>query len=434
VVAVARWHNWAGNAESRPTRILTPRSVDEVVSAVQAAAARELPVRMVGAGHSCSPAAVTSGVMLTSDGMVGVEQVSDTEVRVLPGTTVDQLCRELDSLGLALPAVGDIRAETVAGAALTAQHGSGRQTPSLTAGIQALELVLADGDVVTVAAAQDGDLFQAAKAGLGGFGVVTSLTLATVPTYLLHARTFPDRFENTVSTFDDWDSDHDMVEFDWYPHTDRTVVRQFDRSAGPVAHVGRSRRWPSGPIRSFATAGGVARLGRSLPPAVPGLNRLSAAAQPPGDTTDRWWRVLPTAPKVRFVELEYALPRPMLRPALTMVRRAIEDGPERVTLPVLVRTGPAEDAWLAPAEGRATVYICLRVFHRSPYQRYFDTAEAVLTELEARPRLGTAQSLGAERLASRYPRFADVQRVRNRVDPDRRFGNDYLARVLGDGA
>lgn len=429
---MAHWRNRAGNVESRPTRILRPTSVDEVVSAVEAAAARELPVRMAGAGHACSPAAATSGVMLTSDAMVGVEQVSDTEVRVRPGTTLDQLCHELDQLGLALPAMGDIRAETVAGAVLTGSHGSGRETPSLSAGVRELEMVLADGEVVTVDAAQDGDLFQAAKAGLGGFGVVTSLTLATVPTYLLHAHTFSDRFENTASTFDDWDSDHDMVEFDWYPHTDRTVVRQFDRSAGPVANAGGSRLRPRGPILATATDGGLARIGRSLPPAVPGLNRLTAAVQRSREATDQWWRVLPTAPKVRFVELEYALPRPMLRPALTMVRRAIDDGPERVTLPVLVRTGPAEDAWLAPAEGRATVYICLRVFHRSPYQRYFDTAEAVLTELDARPRLGTAQSLAAEQLAARYPRFADVQRVRNRVDPDRRFANDYLARVLGD--
>jgi L-gulonolactone oxidase len=354
--------------------------------------------------------------MLTSDGMVGVEQVSDTEVRVLPGTTVDQLCRELDSLGLALPAVGDIRAETVAGAALTAQHGSGRQTPSLTAGIQALELVLADGDVVTVAAAQDGDLFQAAKAGLGGFGVVTSLTLATVPTYLLHARTFPDRFENTVSTFDDWDSDQDMVEFEWYPHTDA----QWCASLAPArSRTSAVPRWPagrSGPCDRWRWPGWGGLPAR--------LNRLSAAARPPG-TRPTGGGGFSRQPEVRSWGFEYALP-PMLRRRDDGVgrRRACHyrtGAHRRLRMPGW-RLRAAQPSTSPPGN------------HRSPYQRYFDTAEAVLTELEARPRLGTAQSLGAERLASRYPRFADVQRVRNRVDPDRRFGNDYLARVLGDGA
>ena len=92
---------------------------------------------------------------------------------------------------------------------------------------------------------------------------------------------------------------------------------------------------------------------------------------------------------------------------------------------------PRARAWLGDADRLADANTREKALTAG---RLIAAAEAVLTELEARPRLGTAQSLGAERLASRYPRFADVQRVRNRVDPDRRFGNDYLARVLGDGA
>lgn len=429
---MAHWRNWAGNVECRPTRILTPTSVDEVVSAVRSAASLGLPIRIAGAGRSCSPTAATSGVMLASGGLVGVDRVSETEVRVRAGTSLDRLCRDLDAMGLALPAIGDITAQTLAGAVQTGTHGTGQQVASLATGVRACELVLADGEVVTVDPGHDAELFQATRVGLGAFGVVTALTMAVVPAFPLHTRTFTDRFENTVAHFDDWDSDHDMVEFDWYPHTDRTVVRQSDRRPDQIATVGATRGMLDGQLRVTATVGGLARMGRSLPPSVPALNRLAVRMQPKGDAIEPAWRAPRISQRVRFVELEYALPRPMLRPAMTRLTRSIADGPERVTLPVRVRTGPPEEAWLAPGYGRSTVYISLRVFHRSPYQRYFDIAEAIFTELAGRPNWGTAHSLAADRLAGLYPRFDDVRRVRNRVDPERRFDNDYLARVLGD--
>jgi L-gulonolactone oxidase len=34
-------------------------------------------------------------------------------------------------------------------------------------------------------------------------------------------------------------------------------------------------------------------------------------------------------------------------------------------------------------------------------------------------------------LAAQYPNFADLVAVRNRVDPERLFGNPYLEQVLG---
>jgi FAD/FMN-containing dehydrogenase len=386
---------------------------------------------MVGAGRASSPAAATTGVLLRSHGLAGVERTSDTEIEVRPGTTVQQLYRELDGMGLALAAVPDGGAETVAGAVLTGSHGSGQQLPSVAAGVVAMELVLATGEVVRVDADHDCDLFQAARAGLGGFGIVTRLWLSVVPAYLMRRHTCTDRFEHTVAAFDEWESEHDRVEFDWYPHTDRTVVHRLSRRPGAVAATEGQRDRPDRQAWATVSAGGFARVGRSLPPAVPALNRLAAALQSDREATGLWWRVLPTPPPVRFVELEIAVPRPMLRPALTMLRRAIDDAPESATVPVRISTGPAEESWLAAAEGRATAYIDLRAFHRSPYQRYFDTAESVLAEFDGRPRLSTAHSMAADRLAERYPKFADVQRVRDRVDKDRRFGNAYLARVLG---
>jgi FAD/FMN-containing dehydrogenase len=41
-------------------------------------------------------------------------------------------------------------------------------------------------------------------------------------------------------------------------------------------------------------------------------------------------------------------------------------------------------------------------------------------------------TLDAGALRERYPRFDDFAAVRDRLDPQRRFRNDYLDRVLGE--
>jgi len=60
-----------------------------------------------------------------------------------------------------------------------------------------------------------------------------------------------------------------------------------------------------------------------------------------------------------------------------------------------------------------------------------DLTEAILAGADGRPHWGKLHGLDAERLAPRYPRFDDARRVRARVDPEGRFANAYVDRVLG---
>jgi L-gulonolactone oxidase len=63
--------------------------------------------------------------------------------------------------------------------------------------------------------------------------------------------------------------------------------------------------------------------------------------------------------------------------------------------------------------------------------RWFDAVEAVMRNVGGRPHWGKLHGLGAEQLRGLYPRFQDFVDVRDRLDPERRFGNAYLERVLG---
>ena len=75
VLATPRWQNWAGNQAAAPARVITPRSAAEVAEAITLAALDGLSVRMTGSGHSFTPVAVTTGVMLRPGGLRAVRAV-----------------------------------------------------------------------------------------------------------------------------------------------------------------------------------------------------------------------------------------------------------------------------------------------------------------------------------------------------------------------
>jgi L-gulono-1,4-lactone dehydrogenase len=99
--------------------------------------------------------------------------------------------------------------------------------------------------------------------------------------------------------------------------------------------------------------------------------------------------------------------------------------------PVEVRVAAADDIWLSTAYGRACAYIAIHQYAGLPYQAYFDVFESAAAAVGGRPHWGKLHSLDAAQLRTRYPRFDDFLRVRREADPEGRFTNPYLDRVLG---
>src|SRR6476469_6931773 len=188
VVRSIDWSNWAGTESSKLARVATPRSEAEVVEEVVRAADRGLQVKAIGAGHSFTGVAVTDGVQLRLGALSGVTSIDSTrgEATVRAGTPLHVLNEELAAFGCALPNLGDIDRQSLAGATGTGTHGTGLRLTGLSAGIRALRIVLADGSVVDCSPTQEPELFQAARLGLGALGVVTEITVGVGPAFLLH--------------------------------------------------------------------------------------------------------------------------------------------------------------------------------------------------------------------------------------------------------
>ncbi|WP_444663198.1 D-arabinono-1,4-lactone oxidase [Cellulomonas sp. CW35] len=433
-----RWVNWARTASSTPVRRERPSDVDELARAVSRAVDEGLHVRAVGAGHSFTAAAVTDGVLLDLDALDAIERVErradgSALVTVGAGIRLAALNGALGALGLAMRNLGDIDQQSIAGAISTGTHGTGVRLGGLATQVVGARLVTAAGDVVETSPTQQPELFELARLGLGSVGVLAAVTLEVVPAFLLEAVEEPWALDDVLEQLDGPDGlveGNDHFEFYWFPHTRRALTKRNNRvQDGPGLNP--VRRWVDDELLSNSVFEVTNRIATAVPAATRRINQLAARSLSARRYVAPSPEVFASPRRVRFREMEYAVPRAALRDVLAEIDRWVETSGEHLPFPGEVRFAAADDVWLSTAHGRETAYVAVHQYWRLPYQRYFSAVERIMAEHEGRPHWGKLHWLDARRLAELYPRFADAQRVRAAADPDGVFDNDYLTRVFG---
>jgi FAD-linked oxidoreductase len=427
------WRNWGGNVAARPAREVAPASVEELSAAVRKAAEDGLTVKAVGSGHSFTSIAATDGVLIRPQLLTGIRKIDRDAmtVTVESGTPLKRLNMALAREGLSLTNMGDIMEQTVSGATSTGTHGTGRESASIAAQIKGLELVTADGSVLACSEKENPEVFAAARIGLGALGIVTAITFAVEPVFLLTAREEPMPLDKVLADFDELWAENEHFEFYWFPHTGSTNTKRNNRSAGPERPVGPVAGWIEDEFLSNGVFQVAQWVGRTAPATVPTIAQISSKALSARTYTDIPYKVFTSPRRVRFVEMEYAVPREALTETLRELKTMIDRSALRISFPVEVRTAPADDIALSTASGRDSAYVAVHMFRGTPYQAYFTAAERILTAHEGRPHWGKVHTRDAEYFSGVYPRFGEFTALRDRLDPDRRFQNDYLRRVLG---
>jgi L-gulonolactone oxidase len=285
------------------------RDLDDVATVVTSAAERGLRVRPVGEGHSFTPLAVTDGVLLRVDHLRGVTgfDLATRRVRVLAGTRMHQLNPALQELGLALPNLGDIDQQSVAGAIATGTHGTGATLHGIASAVMGLTMVLADGSVLECSPEQHPHAFQAARVGLGALGVVTEVELQCVPAFRLHAQERPEPLMPLLEAVEEEAEAHDHFELYWFPHTDRVLTKRNNRvlegaeTPGPLPPW---RAWLDDELLANGLFEQVNRVAARRPRWVPHLAQVSSRALTAREFSDDSWRVFCSRRAVRFVESE----------------------------------------------------------------------------------------------------------------------------------
>jgi L-gulono-1,4-lactone dehydrogenase len=427
------WQNWAGNQRIRAASVARPASTAEVAGLVRAAAEAGSTVKPVGSGHSFTATALTDGVRIDLSRLTGLAAPpQQRRVRVRAGTRLSDLNPALAEHGLAMPNLGDIDAQSISGALATGTHGTGAGYGCLSTFVTGLELVTGTGEVIRCTAEQHPELFQAARVGLGALGVVTEVTLQCADAFILRADERPLPLPDVLAGLDEHVATNDHFEFYWLPYTERTLTKRNNRVEVNDAPLSRFRAWLDDDFLQNTAFGAVCRLARSAPRLTPALLRASAQLLSPRVYTEHSDRVFVTPRRVRFVEMEYGLPRAALPEAFAGLRRVIDGLPFAVAFPVEVRFTAADDIWLSHGYGRDNCYIAIHQYVGMPYEAYFRGFERICTDLGGRPHWGKMHYRDAGSLAPAYPRFDDFLAVRERTDPARVFANAYTRQVLGD--
>jgi L-gulono-1,4-lactone dehydrogenase len=422
------WTNWARQQRCAPERIVRPRSEEELVSAV-AGASR---VKVAGSGHSFTDIACTDGVMIDMSGMTRVLGVDGNEVTVEAGITLHDLGEELRSRGLAMENQGDVDPQTLAGAISTATHGTGARFGNLPSQVVGLRLVDGTGQVREL---RDGDELRPARVSLGALGAISAVTLRCVPAFTIHRIDKPRPLEDVLGRFDEYVDAHDHWEAFVMPYTRRALTLTSERTDREPEPRGRAAAFMNDVVLENAVLGAFCRTGRAFPRLIPSLNRTLARLLSGSEHLDASNRVYANVRLVRFTEMEYALPREHATEALERVLAMIERRRLPVGFPIELRVTAPDDALLSTAHGRPTAYIAVHQYVGMEFETYFRAVEQVMDEYDGRPHWGKRHYQTAATLRPRYPEWDRFIEIRDRLDPERRFENDYLRRVLtGSGA
>ncbi|MGO9153823.1 D-arabinono-1,4-lactone oxidase [Mycobacterium sp.] len=428
-----RWGNWAREQFCAPSAIVLPTSEAELVEVVARSAQCGERVRAVGTGHSFTDCACTDGVMID---MTGLQRVISADPA--SGLVTIEGCAKLHTLGsqlaqrgLGLENQGDIDAQSITGATATATHGTGARFPNLSARIVSLRLITAAGDVLTLSEGSKGDDYLAARVSLGALGVISQVTVQAVPLYTLNRRDERRALTETLERLDEYVDGNDHFEFFVFPYGDTALTRTTRRSDEEPTPTPTWKRRLS---EDFENAGLslICQTGRRLPGAAPRLNRLMTSLMSEATVTDRAYKVYATERKVRFTEMEYAIPREHARAAIQRVIDLVHRRKLPIMFPLEVRFAAPDDAFLSTAHGRNTCYIAVHQYTGMEFETYFRAVEAIMDEYAGRPHWGKRHYQTAGTLRERYPGWDRFAAVRDRLDPDRVFLNDYTRRVLGN--
>ena len=395
--------NWAGSYEYRARTIHEPASIEELQEVV----ARAPRIRVLGSRHTFSDIA-------DSDELVSLAALPPDIA--IDGRTVScggavrygELAPVLDAAGLAVHNLASLPHISVAGAVATATHGSGDRNGNLATAVAALELVTADGEIVTVARGDED--FDGMVVNVGALGAVTRVTLDVEPAFEVRQRVFEDI--GWTELHEHYDAitaaGYSVSVFTLWGDTSQVWVKS--RDEGPQELLGHP----------------AAAEDRHP---IPGIDPVNCTAQRgiPGP----WWDRLPhfrmgfTPSAGEELQSEFHLARHHAAAAIEAVR-ALAERVQPVLQITEIRTIAADSLWLSPQYEQDSVAIHF-TWKREPeaVTRVLADVEAALAPFGARPHWGKLFLS-----APPHRRTPDFLALAERLDPEHKFRNPWFTQHL----
>ncbi|WP_170409445.1 D-arabinono-1,4-lactone oxidase [Ruegeria atlantica] len=412
------WTNWAGNQHA-DTTIACPTSIAELQKEI----AQPQTLRVLGAGHSFTPI-VAGGDRIVDLSGLDLPTIGDVEqdrVWVNANARLRDLSPALADKGLAFRNLGDINTQSLAGAASTATHGTGREMPCLSAEITAARLVGANGEILTT----DDIPLEMVQVSLGMLGVLTETQISVVPKYNLRRQVQLCTVEDSLATMHQNWAENRNFEFFYIPFTGKTVELRHAITDAPEGKAPRDLDMIAVKVLKLARSAG--RVSEGLRSA---LLKLLTMAQSDEDYVGESWRVLCSDRHIPFKEMEYHLPPDVAVDVLQELLTRLHRDHKNIYFPIEVRQTAGDTACLSPFQGGPRISIAIHTDAGEDHKRYFGAIEPLFVEAGGRPHWGKMHNLSYKDLSVMYPDFDRFCALREQLDPQGKFLTPALARLF----
>ncbi len=424
------FRNWARTVESRPAAWARPTSEKQIATIVRHVRDRRGRLKVCGARHSWSDIAAGTDIQMDLTELERVISVDRNAKRVTAaaGCPLHVLLDVLASHGLAMPVLGSISEQTLAGLTATATHGSTLRVGNISSLVEGMRLVTGTGEVLDLG--PDDPRLPGARVHLGALGVITQLTLKVRDAFRLEERREVMPFDAAAERIHDICKEHAFAKLWWLPHTDDAMIFTYDETeaAGERSAVAWAvDGWVNN--RAFPA---LLQVGRTFPNVIPRINRVVNKVHfTPSVRRGRSDHMLQLVMPPRHREAEIAFDAIHTAEVLRATRDVVHADGARVDFIVELRFVKGDHNWMSPAFGRDTCQLLIGGTHSPDIDRVFDAFQSMGALYDARPHWGKELRLTPERVTQLYPHADDFRALARTFDPDGVFRNPFLDAVLG---
>lgn len=408
--------NWSGNLHYHADHLLLPKNVEEVKQAVKSCK----KIKALGARHSFNTIADSDFNQISVKALdhMSVDAKARTVI-VGGGVSYGQLAPYLDAQGFAVHNLASLPHVSVAGATSTATHGSGSRNGNLSTAVSAMDVVTADGNLIHLSREKDGGQFLGAAVGLGGLGVITSITLDVIPTFQMAQVVY----ENL--SFDQLEHNLDAIFGTGYSVS---LFTDWQKNRATQVWI-KSRLAPGGKADMPAQFYGATLAKQKLHP-IAGASAINCTEQQgiPGPWYERMphFRMNFTPSSGAELQSEYFVPRDKGYQAI----RAVEQLRDHITPHLFItefRTIAADNLWMSTCHNRDAMTIHFTWKPDWPsVSKVLPLIEAKLAPFDARPHWAKMFTMQPSRIHQLYEKMPDYQAMLKHFDPTGKFRNGFL--------
>lgn len=422
--------NWARNVRSAPRVWAAPSTEAEVCALVAETRARGGRLRVSGARHSWSPIAASHDVQveLTSMRDVVSVDVDQQTITVQGGCPLWVIHDALDRYGLAMPILGSITAQAIAGAIATGTHGSSLRHSNLASLVTGLRLVNGAGEAVELSA--DDPRLVGGRVHLGALGVITEVTLSVGPAFRLIETRTRLRLDDAADALASLAAQHEYVKVWWMPACDDVLVTTYQRTDEPRSRSRVEAAWER--VANATVFPALLGAGGLVPALIPSINRLVDRVHfVPGTRAGKSAEMFTLTMPPRHQETELAFGAEHAGAALRALRDLVRASGVRLDFLSELRFVRGDESWMSPAYGRDTCQLGVYATYSPDIPRAFLAFRELGRAWDARPHWGKSFDTTPEEISALYPRAEDFRALARELDPDGVFRNTLIDRVLG---